>query len=486
MVYDAGEQKRKRSLRYSTGEGAFNAASNTIRDTFTVPYAMALKATNFEIGLLNSLKSFADIAAQIPGAKITDYMSRKNICYLSMLVSKLLWLPIIILPIFFGNAVLILLSLLTISVFFQSLRRPAWTSLMGDIVKQEERGRYFAWRNTVTNFTSLIATVAAGFILTALGFEALFVIAIMLGSAAFFIFTQMHEPFFKKNFFYKRTLSFSGKEIINFFKINKNFTSFTLYMTFLSFSTDISAAFIVVYILKDLAISYELFAIAVASGMLARIVSQRYWGYFNDRYGSRRVLGICAVLIAFVPFLYIFSSNVYHILLVRIYDGVVWAGMDLVAFNFLLGITPSEKRPTFVANHNVLVGAGSMIGALVGGIFVESLSGGGSTLFTIQMLFAISFVLRFVCLIALRFVRDTEYHSEKTKYIVLNPIATEMRKAVHHTKELGIHSTWRIMGTKESVQDALKESKYKSIHEAQSKKKKNLYKLPERNENNNK
>ncbi len=473
MAYNKEQHARKRSLRYSTGEGAFMAASNTITETFTIPYALTLKANNFEIGLLNSLKSMADIASQLPGSKITEYFNRKNICLASMLLTKLLWLPIIVLPLFFGNAILILISLLTLSIFFQSLRRPAWTSIIGDLVKEEERGRYFASRNAITGFTSLLATVAAGFLLSAIGFSLLFVISVMLGLAAFFLFMQVNEPYFKRAFYYKHTFNFKPKDMINFFRVNRNFTTFTLYMSFLSFATDIAAPFIVVYILKDLSISYELFAIAVAAGMLARIASQRYWGYFNDKYGSRKVLGICGVLVAFVPFLYIFSSNVYHILFVRIFDGIVWAGMDLAAFNFLLGTTPSQQRPSFVANHNIFTGAGSMIGALIGGLMAELFSATTGALSAIQLLFVISLVLRTAALLFLRFVKDTEYRPVKSKYIMLNPLSTEVHKVVHHAKEVGMHSTYRAINIAEWLDESLKEGKYK--HNMERKKNKGYF-----------
>ena len=475
--FDKSAHERRRSLRFSTGEGAFMAASSTITDTYTTPYALAVGANNFEVGLLNSLKSLAHIASQLPGAALSAGVSRKRICLLSIAISKLLWLPIILLPMFLGNAVLILLALVTLSVFVQSLRSPAWTGLMGDLVHEEERGRYFSSRNAITALTGLIATLGAGFAVAALGFPLIFAASIMLGLAAFFMFRQMHEPAFTRIFHYRPELTTSLRQSVSTLRTYKNFSRFTSYMLFLNFATDISGPFIVVYILKDLAISYEMFAVVVAIGMVSRIISQRYWGYFTDKYGSRAMLSVFAVLLCFIPVAYLLSSNLGTIIVARVYDGIIWGGIDLAAFTFLLDVTPASSRPQFAATHNMLVGIGAMAGAFLGGLLAQSYSIGG-TLSAIQFLFLLSFLLRLATLLVLRTVKDTARTSTRHDRVMLSPLTTEAQKGMHHAAAFAKHSTIQLRTFGENVDEALRGSRARYEHEQATRRRKRSYYEP--------
>src|SRR3989338_1488031 len=89
------EKSALRSMRYSTAEGMFNAASSSIQESFITPLALSMGASNAEIGLLSSAKNMASTSAQIPGAKLTQKLSRKSIWVMSVAIGKvLLWIPI--------------------------------------------------------------------------------------------------------------------------------------------------------------------------------------------------------------------------------------------------------------------------------------------------------------------------------------------------------------------------------------------------------
>ena len=73
-----------KSLHYNTAYAAPESAANSIVNAYTIPFAIALKASAIEIGFLSSARNIASTLAQVPGALLTEYMSRKGIWIISM------------------------------------------------------------------------------------------------------------------------------------------------------------------------------------------------------------------------------------------------------------------------------------------------------------------------------------------------------------------------------------------------------------------
>jgi MFS family permease len=93
------------------------------------------------------------------------------------------------------------------------------------------------------------------------------------------------------------------------------------------------------------------------------------WGKATDQYGTRKVLSLSGFIMPAVPLLWIFSGNLYYLILIQVLSGFIWAGFELSALNFIFDTTTPQKRATAIAYYNVLNGicifAGSMAGALL-------------------------------------------------------------------------------------------------------------------------
>ncbi|MEK6888283.1 MAG: MFS transporter, partial [Candidatus Aenigmatarchaeota archaeon] len=409
--HETEEEKVKKSLRASTNEGMFNAAASSITNTFITPLALELKATNAEIGLLSAVQNFANTVGQIPGAKLTEYYPRKSIWMLSQVMSKiLLWIPIIFLPFLqLDNPVLILIILMGFIAFFSGLRSPAWSSLMGDLVPLKTRGRYFGMRNMLTGIAGIVATIIAGIVVAEYGFSMIFIAAVLLGFVSIFFFIRMYEPQFKRVFFYKHTFSFKPRELVTSLSVNKALVIFTVYLFFMNFAVEIAAPFYTVYMLKDLQINYFWFAVLTTLGAVIRIFAYKYWGRFVDKYGSRKILVVTGFFGCFTPLMWLFVSNVYEIAALKVFDSFVWAGLDMVVFNYLLDVTPANKRPQYVANHNFFTGFGVVFGALTGAMIAESVQNSSLLWFNgLQIVFLTSFIVRILVLAILPKIREID------------------------------------------------------------------------------
>lgn len=396
ILRKVGKRHRiKQSLNASVKEGVFSVSSGNVALNYITPYALYLGATSREIGLLSVVQSLAATIAQIPGAGIVEKFSRKTIWYSTYIISRLLWIPVVLLVLFPAYRIIGLIALMFIFAFLNGLRYPAWTSLMADIVPGRHRGQYFGRRNMITGSVTLFAILVSGWVLQSFGFPTLFLLAAFIGLIGVYFFKQIYEPVLRPKFHYKHSLNLSPTEWANTLKMHSNLVWFTIYMIIVSFSVAIAGPFYAVFMLKNLEIGYIWYAIIITINALVAILSQPYWGKFSDRYGDRSVLMITGIMIVIIPLLWTFANSIWFLIIIHIYDGFLFGGWSLVVFNFLIALTPHSKRTSYVANHTFFVGLSTVGGILFASLLVEHFE--ATPLFGFQglaALFFLSFIFR--------------------------------------------------------------------------------------------
>jgi len=384
-----------KALKNSIKDGAAYSAMDGITSTYSTPFALALGANNAEIGLLSSIPNFFITLSQPFTGKFIEKRSRKIVCQSLSLVQRLIWLPIILMPFFFGK-VWLFIVLVTLSSVSLSFANTAWSSWIGNLVPESIRGRYFGKRNTIQSVFSFSTTLIAGWILgfmnNLFGFSVIFFLAFIFGLFSYFYLTRIPEASYKSE---HESKSLSVLDILRDFRKYSNFYPFTLHMSLFSFAVNIASPFFTVYMLSIMHIGYEWYAIVVATELLIRIFLHRYWGKLSDRFGDRTIMTLCNILIVFYPFFFLFVTNPFQLILISIFSGIVWSGFDLTTFNYLLDVTPPEKRPSYIANYKFIVGISLFLGPLIGGLLSQCfvnmtilwLSG-------LQIIFLLSFILR--------------------------------------------------------------------------------------------
>src|SRR5574337_650037 len=89
----------KKSLNLSIKDGVAFAATTGFGDTYINPFAVALGASNFQIGLLSSITQLVPSLTQLKAADITERLgSRKKIIVFSVLYQASILLPIALIP----------------------------------------------------------------------------------------------------------------------------------------------------------------------------------------------------------------------------------------------------------------------------------------------------------------------------------------------------------------------------------------------------
>ena len=382
-----------KSLKYSIADGAAYSAMLGLTQDYVVPFALALKATTAQVGLLSSMPNLATALSQLTTPRLVERTgSRKGLILPAVFLHALMWLPILLVPYLFpGQKIWWLIGLFTLSAVFGTLGNPAWGSMMADLVPEEMRGKYFGFRGRISGLVALVFFFIGGTILhffsanIFLGFAVLFGGAMLFRLVSWHFLSRMYEPSLPNM---KRD---SLTDIVRNMG-SSNLGRFTIYVSLMNFAAYVASPFFAVYMLRDLRFDYLTYVIVVATAALANLMFLTFWGRRADRVGNIKVLRITSFLVPLVPLLWIGSHQLYYLIPVQVLSGFAWAGFNLASTNFLYAASPPEKRTQCIAVFNAMNGSAICLGALLGGYLVSHLP----SLFGYQLLtlFLVSGLLR--------------------------------------------------------------------------------------------
>ncbi len=366
----------KKSLRISFWDGVFAASMLGLTTEYFTPFALALKATISQVGILTALPSLAGSFFQLKSADISERAgSRKKVIYFFVFLQALMLLPIIFVPYLFKNtAALFLIIFVTLFNVFGAFALPVWQSLMSEYLPYKKRGRYFGWRNKVLGVVTIISLFSAGMILHSLrnnilrGFLIIFSLACFCRFISACFLTRMYEP----------RQHFSKGAYFSFWDFLKraqesNFARFVIFNSSFIFSVYLASPFFSVLMLKDLKFNYITYTILITTVSIATIFTIGRWGKNADKSGNMKALRVSSLLIASLPFWWILNQNPFYLLFAQILSGIAWAGFNLCSLNFIYDAVTPAKRTRCIAYFYFFNGLAISLGSLIGGFLANRL-----------------------------------------------------------------------------------------------------------------
>lgn len=427
---DGADDRIRRSLRYSVFDGAFSASMIGFGESFFVAFAVFLRATSLQVGLLSSLpQAMGSLLQLFSDGLIRLLGSRKRLVALAALLQALMYVPIALVYFMGGLRVFHLVFFACLYWIFGMILGPAWNSWMGDLTGERDRGSYFGRRNKITGFASFVSFLLAGYILQRfsrgeaaeyVGFALIFALAFSSRIASFVFLTKKYEPLH----------GHAGEPEFGFLQFIRqarfrNYGLFVLYLSLMNFSVYMSAPFFTPYMLNDLKLDYMAFAVVNAAALVVKLFSMPVWGRASDRFGAKKVLGLAGFLMPAVPLLWVFSGDVAYLIAIQMYSGFIWGGFEISSFSFIFDTTSPRNRATCVAYYNVINGAVLLTGAMAGSLIVRY-----NALFWSKYLlvFALSCLFRYGASLAflprlreVRMVESIPYHSLFFKVVSTMP-----------------------------------------------------------------
>ena len=439
---------KEKALSTSIKEGSAEAVSSRIANNYITPFALLLNAQAIHIGLLNAISGLFAPLAQLFGSRLMEKHPRKNIVTRFVFLQAITWIPIALVSylywkgIFQNSLLYITIALYTLFVVFANISYPPWFSWMGDIVPENSRGKYFAKRNSITEIVGIITILICAFALDAfktrglalLGFSILFLFASLFKLVSYGFLKKQYSPGLKIDDGYY--FSF-----FSFLKRHDNFGKFAIYNGVFYFAIMVASPFFAVYMLKTLNFDYAKFIAISISSSVFYLLFQPVIGKFSDKYGNKKLLIIGNIFFALTPIFWIFSRNFIYLLIIpQLISGLANAAYTIAFTNFTYSsVKKPEHRGLCVSYANILIGVGTFVGSILGGLILSKFNISLASSFFI--LFGIASFLRILAgIIFLPMIKDEKIKFKKLpplKFSFFHPVRTVnaeirwFRAAVH-------------------------------------------------------
>lgn len=360
---------------------------------FLVAFALALGASNFQIGVLTALP-FVMQPIQIPAMMLAERLRRRKIIAVpAYFMTHSLWIPIALIPVFIGvpsgAAVSLLLALVGIRGVFNGFFSNTWISWLRDLVPQEVLGRFFSQRQAAATLATAAVGLGAAFYIdvwqdrvpaedVAFGYTFAYLVgAMLLGWTAVALMTFIPEPQMPAPAGPKPSLRSS---ISAPFK-DGNFRTLINFLFVWNIASQLAIPFFNVYMLAVLGMPLSLVIGLGVLSQLARIVFVRVWGPFADNFGSKVVLSLSAslFLLVFLGWIFVATPETHFLtmpllVILHIFAGVATAGINLTDMTLRMKLAPREQATAYLTGASLAINLGSGVSPLIGGFLADFFS----------------------------------------------------------------------------------------------------------------
>jgi MFS family permease len=363
-----------RSQRWFFVDGLFASASDVIIVQFLSIYAIALGATNAEVGLLAIANGLAGILALTPGAWIAERTpSRKLVVLLAGGgAGRLAVLGMALTPILMREpheGVYMLIALTFLRWFAGSSGHPSWVSLLADIIPIDLRRFYVSQRMLgITIVAAMMAPIAGWFIRIVGGIEGFqwaFFIAFGLGVLSTLAYSRIVEP--SRPATIERPRGLTGAMLRDRLFVRYLASTFVLHTT-----TMIVGPFFAAYLVRNLSATTAEVGMLATVDQVAAVAAQLGLGLIVARYSTERMMRWLMLAMPFIPLLWLPATEPWHAILPHIVGGSTWAMYNVIAFNLMMDYAPSHNIPRYAATHQMTLLAASFVGPVIGTVIVAT------------------------------------------------------------------------------------------------------------------
>lgn len=434
--------------------------------TFLVAFALKLGASNFTIGLLAAIAPLAQFL-NVPSIYLVEKVRRRRLISVSLTgFTRLLWLPIALLPFFFSPrlALVFLVALVGSQSAFGALSGASWNSWMRDLVPAERLGRFFSYRMMISSLVGAALSILSGLFIDFWDvrfpknptevYSLLFLLGVLAGMIGTYFLDSVPEP----------AMPPRGEE--NFPKLlaepfrHKNFRSLIVYLGFWNFATNLAAPFLTVYMLKALQLPMSLVVILGTVSQVANLITLQRWGHISDKFSNKTTLQVASPIFLFCYLGWCYTvppaqrpSTIILLFALHVLMGISTAGITIAGGNIGLKLAPRGQAGTYMGAVSATNAIAAGIAPIIGGRFADFFTGSRLSLtmhwisgktpevkfdaFSLQgwdFFFFFAFLIGLLSLHRLSFVEE---HGEVKEHVVVNEIISQLRREMRNLSTVG-------------------------------------------------
>lgn len=382
QILDSRNLKNSLSLNiYATTFGMvfLTIVGNPIGSSTFTGFMRLLGAGDMTYSIVLALPVLGAVAQIFGSYALEKSGSRRLIFFTSGLISKLVWIPVALIPLMLGSnmrqaSIWAITVLITVSSIGSAVNNIAFRSWIGSLVPSDIIGNFFSRRSFASTASGAVTALLMGLFIDRFdnlnGFVIIFIAGTLFGTLEILLYMGISHPPFEKC---EETPTL--KAIITEPLKNRNYFRFVLCATFFYFSTNIASPFYNIYMLDDLKMSY--FQVNLSQKVtesLLMVLSVRFWGILTDRYGNRPVMLLGSFFTILVPLLWIFSwpHGIAMTYVASFFGGIGWAGFEMAVFNQSIWLAPEQNRSAYVACFTLFTCViGNAVSYVFGGYFMQ-------------------------------------------------------------------------------------------------------------------
>ncbi len=388
------ERETQRSLRSMDWSGMSAGAMRSLgTGGLMAAYALALGANNLEVGIIAALPFITQVM-RLPAVLLVEaFRRRKALGWPAFALMQLVWLPIGLVPLLLDTpgklAVFLVIVFLGVHGALNSLWVTTSNTWLRDLVPPDRLASYFGRRLAMVTIAISVIGLAGGFFVQwwesiARPGEGVFAFSFLLvggvcvfGTFGVFAMSRAAEPMMPPSVQSELSpvrMLLAPLRDPNYFRLIKFLFAWSLI-------SNLAIPFFAIYMLKVIGISLPVVMGLTALGHLSNVLFVRVWGSFADRVGSKTVLSLSASLYLLVIIGWVFTTHPERYLLtmpllvaLHLLGGAAAAGVTLTVNTLAIKVAPEGRAVPFSGVAGMMVGLGSGIGPILGGLVADYFS----------------------------------------------------------------------------------------------------------------
>lgn len=402
----AAERVLRHDLRYVTGDGVLYSFMVGVGETYLPAFTLALGMGEVVAGLIATVPLLAGALLQLATPwGVRRLGTHRRWVLLCATLQSISFVPLLIAAVVGRIPVWAVFGVAAVYWASAMSAGPAWNTWMGMIIPRRIRARYFGRRSRLCQLATLVGILVGGAVLAKgesdghllMAFAVLFAIGGLTRLASTTCLARQSEP--ENTVHGHRRVP--ARELLGRLHHGPDMRLLT-YMLAVQVSVQVSAAYFNPYMLSELGFSKSAYMLLLSTSFVSKSIFLPLWGRIAQRTGSRRILHGAGLGLIPLASLWMFTEQLWALVLVQVLAGLVWGAYELATFLLMFETIREDERTSVLTLFN-LANAGSIIfGSLVGaGIllgFDQSMRGymivfGASTLMrlcTVGLLFRVT------------------------------------------------------------------------------------------------
>jgi len=369
FTIDAASPVLRHNLAINVQQGVYSVVSANLIAPFLGIFAVRIGASNVEVAMLSSLPALMGILAMVPGAWFIDRRTDpKRITCAFLLAHRAFYLVIAAIPFVTPNRqAAMLVAAVALMNLPGAVGNVGWQALVSRVIPPEHRAVAFATRNRLMNLTGTITVLIAGRSIDLLGqptgYQVAFALAFAFAVGEVAVLNRMQDPA-------RETVvpSSPANGASSRFSIRQHprFLRYMLLSTLFYLTWQVPWPVFTLYQVRELGANNLWISLLNLANTGGSLVGFGFWARYANRHGHLRTLAVSSVGMFIVPVIYAFSRSLATLTAFNLLTGSIFSGINLSLFNYLLEVTPEDRRTTYIATYTTVVNCSSILAPMIG------------------------------------------------------------------------------------------------------------------------